>query len=60
MRISAGLEILEDVPDVDIILVWCGTGGLVAGVGAAIKQSGRKQCRIYGVEPYGGNVTKHR
>ena len=38
--ISADLEILEDVPGVDIILVGCGTGGLAAGVGAAIKQSG--------------------
>ena len=34
---SVGREILEDVPDVDVVLVCCGGGGLVAGVAAAIK-----------------------
>lgn len=34
---TVGLEILEDFPDVDVVLVCCGGGGLVAGVATAIK-----------------------
>ena len=34
---SLGLEILEDVPEVDVVVVCCGGGGLLAGVAAAIK-----------------------
>ena len=32
---TVGLEILEDVPDVDTIVVACGGGGLVTGIAAA-------------------------
>ncbi|XP_041377976.1 L-threonine dehydratase catabolic TdcB-like [Gigantopelta aegis] len=48
---SIALEILEDVPNPDIVLVPCGGGALTAGVAAAIKLSGQSQCRVYGVEP---------
>ena len=34
---SLGLEILEDVPEVEVVVVCCGGGGLLAGVAAAIK-----------------------
>lgn len=34
---TAGLEILEDIPDVDYIIVPVGGGGLIAGVSAAVK-----------------------
>ena len=34
---SCGLEILEDLPDVDIVVVCCGGGGLLAGIAAAVK-----------------------
>jgi threonine dehydratase len=34
---SCGLEILEDLSDVDLVIVCCGGGGLLAGVGAAVK-----------------------
>jgi threonine dehydratase len=34
---TMGLEILEDVPDVDAIIVPVGGGGLVAGLGTAVK-----------------------
>jgi len=51
-----GLEILEDVSDADVILVPCGGGALLAGVAAAVKLSGRSQCRIYGVEPQEGKL----
>jgi threonine dehydratase len=47
---TAGLEILEDCPKVDLVLVPVGGGGLISGVSAAIKLSG-SQARVIGVEP---------
>lgn len=47
---TAGLEILEDVPDVDAVVVPVGGGGLIAGIGTAIKAM-RPQTKIIGVEP---------
>lgn len=46
---TMGLEILEDVPDVDAVIVPIGGGGLVAGVGLAIKTL-KPGVRIIGVE----------
>jgi threonine dehydratase len=58
---SLGLEILEDVPEPDVILVPCGGGALLAGLAAAVKLSLKESvshhsCRIYGVEPKGANT----
>ncbi|KAG7454408.1 hypothetical protein MATL_G00259370 [Megalops atlanticus] len=50
---SLGFEILEAVPNPDVVVVCCGGGGLLAGVAAAIKLSGCEGTRIYGVEPEG-------
>jgi threonine dehydratase len=36
---SAGLEILEDLPAVDVVIVGVGGGGLISGIAAAIKES---------------------
>jgi threonine dehydratase len=47
---TAGLEIVEDLPDVEIVLVPVSGGGLASGVGAAIKAL-RPGVRVYGVEP---------
>jgi threonine dehydratase len=47
---TLGLEILEDVPDVETIIVPVGGGGLIAGVGRAVKTL-RPEVRIIGVEP---------
>jgi threonine dehydratase len=47
---TAGLEILEDLPDVDVVVVPIGGGGLIAGVATAIGRA-RPGARIYGVEP---------
>jgi threonine dehydratase len=47
---TVGLEILEDRPDVDLVLVPSGGGGLVSGISAAIKLSG-SSAKIVGVEP---------
>jgi threonine dehydratase len=54
---TAGLEILEQRPDVAVIVVPIGGGGLVAGVAAAIKQS-RPAVRVIGVEPAGAAAMK--
>jgi threonine dehydratase len=47
---TMGLEILEDVPDVDVVIVPVGGGGLIAGVATAIKAL-KPGVRIIGVEP---------
>ena len=47
---SVGMEILEDLPDVKVVLVPVGGGGLISGVSAAIKLS-RPDVQVIGVEP---------
>ncbi|HEV2116506.1 MAG TPA: threonine/serine dehydratase [Terriglobales bacterium] len=47
---TIGLEILEDLPEVETILAPVGGGGLVSGIAAAVKQSG-SHCKVIGVEP---------
>lgn len=42
---TVGLEILEDVPDADAIVIPVGGGGLLAGVSLAVKTL-RKNCKI--------------
>lgn len=54
---TAGLEILEQLPDVAAVLVPIGGGGLVAGIAAAIKQT-KPDVRIVGVEPSGAAAMK--
>lgn len=49
---TLGLELLDDLPDLDCVLVAIGGGGLIGGVAAAIKQR-RPGVRIIGVEPTG-------
>ncbi|XP_047430640.1 putative threonine dehydratase isoform X1 [Mugil cephalus] len=52
---SLGMELLEVMPEPDVVVVCCGGGGLLAGVAAAIKLSGCGKTRIYGVEPEGAS-----
>lgn len=47
---TIGVEILEDMPDVETVLVPVGGGGMISGVAAAIKLSGSK-AKVIGVEP---------
>jgi threonine dehydratase len=47
---TVGLEILEDLPNVETVLIPVGGGGLISGVSAAIKLS-NPQVRVIGVEP---------
>jgi threonine dehydratase len=53
---SIGLEMLEDVPDLDVVVVGVGGGGLISGIAAALKES-RPSIRIYGVEPEHSNAV---
>ena len=53
---SIGLELLEDLPDLDVVLVGVGGGGLISGVAAALKER-RPQIRVYGVEPLRSNAV---
>jgi len=52
---SAGLELLEDLPDVDVLVVGVGGGGLISGVAAAVKGV-RPTIRVVGVEPERSNA----
>jgi len=52
---SVGLEILEDVPGVDVVVIAIGGGGLISGVATALKES-RPSVRVYGVEPVGSDA----
>jgi len=54
---TAGLEILEQRPDVATVLVPIGGGGLAAGVAAAVKLS-RPDVKVVGVEPAGAAKMK--
>ena len=47
---TIGLEILEDLPDVDAVVAPLGGGGLLAGV-ACVMHSERPDARIYAAEP---------
>jgi threonine dehydratase len=47
---TVGLEILEDLPDVETVLVPVSGGGLISGIAAALKLS-RPEVRVIGVEP---------
>jgi threonine dehydratase len=52
---SLGLEILDDLPDVDVVVVPIGGGGLISGVAAALKAV-RPGVRVVGVEPRGSDA----
>jgi threonine dehydratase len=52
---TAGLELIEDVPHVDVVVVGIGGGGLISGVAAAVKAR-RPSARIVGVEPQRSNA----
>lgn len=53
---TVGLEIMEDVPDVETIAVCVGGGGLLAGIAVAAK-SLKPAVRVVGVEPEGAPVV---
>lgn len=53
---SIGLEIIEDCPDVEQVLVPVSSGGLAAGVAAAVKQR-RPEVKVIGVQPERANAA---
>ncbi len=51
---TIGLEIMEDLKDVEAVLVPVGGGGLISGIATAIRAL-KPSVRVYGVEPEGSN-----
>src|SRR6201982_1013271 len=47
---TMGLEILEDLPDVETVLVPVGGGGMISGIATAVKSS-KPLVKVIGVEP---------
>ena len=51
---TSGMELFEEVPDLDLLLVCMGGGGLVSGCALAAKAL-QPKCQVMGVEPEAGN-----
>lgn len=49
---GVGLELMEDAPELDAVVVSIGGGGLISGIAAAVKQI-NPACQVFGVEPVG-------
>jgi threonine dehydratase len=54
---TAALELLEDVPDLDVLVAPVGGGGLIAGC-ATVAKALRPTMRVVGVEPEAGDDTR--
>jgi threonine dehydratase len=54
---TAGLEIMQDWPDVELVLVPIGGGGLISGVAAWVKHA-NPATRVIGVEPAAADAMK--
>jgi threonine dehydratase len=54
---TLGLEIAEDAPDVGLVIVGCGGGGLLSGVAAAM-HAVCPRARVIGVEPEGASAMR--
>jgi threonine dehydratase len=54
---TLGLEIAEDVPDADVVVIPVGGGGLISGVAAAVKAT-IPAARVIGVEPAGADIMR--
>jgi threonine dehydratase len=52
---TVGLEVLEDAPDVDVLVVPVGGGGLISGIAAAVAPRG---VRVVGAEPEGSAALR--
>jgi len=55
---SIGMEILDDIPDVETVIVPCSSGGLISGVASAIKLR-NPSVRVVGVNPKDGAAIYH-
>ena len=54
---TVGLEILEELPEADVVVVGAGGGGLIGGIASAVKAI-RPACRVYAVEPEGSDALR--
>ena len=54
---TVGLELAEQVDDLDAVVIAIGGGGLCGGSAAAIKQL-QSRCKVFGVEPVGANSMR--
>jgi len=54
---TIALEILEEHPDTDVLLVPVGGGGLISGIAYAAKQI-KPDIKVYGVEPIGARAMQ--
>jgi threonine dehydratase len=54
---TLGLELLDDLPDMDAVIVAIGGGGLISGMATALRAR-RPDVRIVGVEPTGSPTLK--
>lgn len=50
---TLGLEIMEDLPEVDAVMIPCGGGGLTSGIALAVKDR-KPSVRVVSVEPASG------
>lgn len=54
---TVGAELCEDIPDVDLVVVPVGGGGLISGVAVAVRAL-HPRARIIGVEPAGAPAVR--
>jgi threonine dehydratase len=54
---TTGLELVEQVDDLDVVVIGVGGGGLIAGMVVALKETNPK-IRVYGVEPTGASSMR--
>lgn len=54
---TTGLELMEQVPDLDAVVVPIGGGGLISGIAVAVKEISPRT-RVYGVEPTGAPAMR--
>lgn len=54
---TVGLEILEDLPDVEVVVVPAGGGGLLSGIALTMKRL-NPAIRVIGVEPEGASLIR--
>ena len=52
---TIGIEILEDLPEVDVVIVGIGGGGLISGIAMTLKEK-KPGIKVIGVEPEGASA----